>query len=149
MKRLLFGFLMMVAIIFLINACGGGSGGSSADSSSDTATTGSGGSEEALCSSSEALGCTGFCISKSWIGDKFCDAALNCSAFNFDEGDCISVTTTSLTTSPPTTLPVTTTGTLTIYKAYTGACSPTSVSIDGTEIGILTASYYGEQPSCG
>lgn len=71
-----------------------------------------------------------------------------------------STITTSLTTAPPTTFPLTTTtappttlplttGTLTIYKAYTGSCSPTVVSIDGTEVGRLTSSQYGEHASCG
>ncbi|MGK5090936.1 hypothetical protein WDW89_02840 [Deltaproteobacteria bacterium TL4] len=50
--------------------------------------------EEPGCAINEITDCLGGCITESLIGDKTCHSSLNCSLFNYDEGDCAQDTTT-------------------------------------------------------
>ncbi len=59
-----------------LNNDGGDCGGSQSSSTTSS------------CSAGQVEDCNGGCSNDSWIGDSYCDAELNCSAFNNDGGDC-------------------------------------------------------------
>lgn len=45
--------------------------------------------DDESCASNEVEDCFGGCTPQNWLADGECDSALNCSQWNYDQGDCI------------------------------------------------------------
>ncbi len=46
-------------------------------------------SQDPDCESWQVVNCYGGCTSESWLNDSICDNALNCAAWDWDDGDCV------------------------------------------------------------
>ena len=57
----------------------------------DASSSGSGsGSDDLVCEEGKSPNCSGtYCYSSAWIGDETCDSFFDCSATDFDGGDCL------------------------------------------------------------